>query len=96
MTLLGDAGWRGQKEKKGPRRSLISLVIFPEAGPTWNKLMCSMPALVRSLKMPSHCGFINPSYADLLRSAVLFQGISTRSNCAQQGKDRETHLSLPK
>ena len=69
--------WMEGTRREGPRRSLISLVIFPEAGPTWNKLIVfHAPALVRSLKMPSHCGFINPSYADLLRSAVLFQGIN--------------------
>ena len=69
--------WMEGTRRKGPRRSLISLVILPEAGPTWNELIVlHAPALVRSLKMPSHCGFVNPSYADLLRSAVLFQGIN--------------------
>lgn len=38
MTTLGDVGWKGGR-RKCSKRSIISLMILPEAGPTWDQLI---------------------------------------------------------
>ena len=76
--------WVEGMGKREYQRSIISLMILSEAGPAWNWLiLLHATALVWSLKMPSHCGSINPSYANFPRSALLFQGINYWSICGQ-------------
>lgn len=72
MTTLGDGEWKGWG-KRVPKKHYF----FDDS--TWGQSCLELAlatALVWSLKMPSHCGFMNPSYANLPWSAVLFQGIN--------------------
>jgi hypothetical protein len=75
-------------KREGTLKSIISSMILLEAGPAcylaWIS-QCNRSRVISKNTLP--WGFINPSYANLLWSAVLFQDINYWSSCGQQREE---------